>query len=331
MPTISVIVPVYKAEKYIHRCVDSILAQTFTDFELILVDDGSPDNCPVICDEYAAKDCRVRVIHQENGGVSRARNMGLRCANGEYITFVDSDDYIDAAFLSEAMADARSSCLDLYIAGHRQIGDGGYRKDFVVAQDIEKHTIDLTEGEAVDLLANNYIASSCGKVIKKAFIGDIEFDPRMNFGEDLKFMHQLLNSHGIVKAVARARYYHCVEYKEGTNLTAQVDEEKCRSVAETYRILLAKEYCSDGINEYRNFVEKRWLEDLLIVQNMILNSDVSVNRKYTLLKLLLSEPDQVAICKKNECKYVRVYASNPALLIARKMTGRMIRALFRSA
>ena len=77
MPTISVIVPVYKVEKYIHRCVDSILGQSYADFELILVDDGSPDNSGAICDDYAAKDSRVRVIHKENGGLSAARNTGI--------------------------------------------------------------------------------------------------------------------------------------------------------------------------------------------------------------------------------------------------------------
>lgn len=98
MPKISVIVPVYKVEPYLHRCVDSILAQTFSDFELILVDDGSPDNCPAICDEYAKKDDRVVVIHQENGGLSAARNAGIDWAfansNSEWITFIDSDDWI---------------------------------------------------------------------------------------------------------------------------------------------------------------------------------------------------------------------------------------------
>ena len=94
MPEISVIVPVYKVENYIHRCVDSIRNQTFTDFELILVDDGSPDNCGVICDEYAAKDSRITVIHKENGGVSSARNMGLNAAQGQYIMFCDGDDYV---------------------------------------------------------------------------------------------------------------------------------------------------------------------------------------------------------------------------------------------
>lgn len=94
MPEISVIVPVYKVEPYLHQCVDSILAQTFTDFELILVDDGSPDSCGAICDEYAAKDDRVHVIHQHNGGLSAARNAGIKKGRGKFFCFVDSDDLI---------------------------------------------------------------------------------------------------------------------------------------------------------------------------------------------------------------------------------------------
>lgn len=102
MAAISVIVPVYKVEPYLHRCVDSILAQTYSDYELILVDDGSPDNCGTICDEYAAKDSRVHVIHQKNSGVSAARNVGLAraFANGcQWVAFVDSDDWIHSRFL----------------------------------------------------------------------------------------------------------------------------------------------------------------------------------------------------------------------------------------
>ena len=94
MPMISIIVPVYKVESYIRRCIDSILNQTYTNFELILVDDGSPDDSGVICDEYATKDKRIKVIHKQNGGVSSARNTGLNVAQGDFISFVDSDDWI---------------------------------------------------------------------------------------------------------------------------------------------------------------------------------------------------------------------------------------------
>lgn len=96
---ISVIVPIYKVEKYLKRCVNSLLAQSYSDFELILVDDGSPDNCGNICEEYAAKDKRIRVIHKENGGLSDARNVGLGIAKGEYIAFVDSDDWVATNYL----------------------------------------------------------------------------------------------------------------------------------------------------------------------------------------------------------------------------------------
>lgn len=94
MPQISIIVPVYKVEAYLARCIKSILNQTFTDFELILVDDGSPDRCPQMCDEWAKKDSRIRVIHKKNGGAGAARNAALACAEGKYIGFVDSDDWI---------------------------------------------------------------------------------------------------------------------------------------------------------------------------------------------------------------------------------------------
>ena len=94
MPQLSIIVPVYNVEKFIHRCIGSILAQTFSDFELILVDDGSPDRCGDICEEYAAKDSRIRVIHKPNGCLSSARNAGLEIAGGKYILFCDSDDYV---------------------------------------------------------------------------------------------------------------------------------------------------------------------------------------------------------------------------------------------
>lgn len=95
MPLISIIIPVYNVEAYLHKCVNSVLDQDFKDIEVLLVDDGSPDNCPAICDEFAKKDARVKVIHKKNGGSSDARNEGMKSANGEYLMFLDSDDYWD--------------------------------------------------------------------------------------------------------------------------------------------------------------------------------------------------------------------------------------------
>ena len=101
MDLISVIVPIYKVEPYLDHCVGSIVAQTYEKLEIILVDDGSPDNCPAMCDAWAAKDSRIKVIHKENGGLSDARNAGLAVATGEYISFIDSDDYIAPEFVAE--------------------------------------------------------------------------------------------------------------------------------------------------------------------------------------------------------------------------------------
>lgn len=98
-PLITVIVPVYKVEQYLQECVDSIIGQTYTNLEIILIDDGSPDNCPAICDKYARRDNRIKVIHQKNGGLAHARNVGIDNAQGTYITFIDSDDFVVANYI----------------------------------------------------------------------------------------------------------------------------------------------------------------------------------------------------------------------------------------
>lgn len=125
MPKISVIVPVYKVEPYLNRCIDSILNQTFTDFELILVDDGSPDNCGKICDEYAAKDASVVVIHKENGGLSSARNAGLdwsfENSDSEWITFIDSDDWVHKQYLEILYTSIISSEQSISICKYRRV------------------------------------------------------------------------------------------------------------------------------------------------------------------------------------------------------------------
>lgn len=114
-PLISVIVPVYKVEQFIHRCVDSILNQTYTNLEIILVDDGSPDRCGEICDEYAEKDSRIRVIHQKNGGLSAARNAGLDICTGEYIAFADPDDYLLCNMYEELVDAFREHDVDICV------------------------------------------------------------------------------------------------------------------------------------------------------------------------------------------------------------------------
>ena len=121
MPEISVIVPVYKAEQYLERCVKSILEQTYQNFELILVDDGSPDGSPILCDKWAEKDSRVHVIHKENGGASSARNAGLKIAKGNWIAFADSDDWLDRTALKTLYDLANQYNVPMAIGGMRVV------------------------------------------------------------------------------------------------------------------------------------------------------------------------------------------------------------------
>lgn len=124
-PRISIIVPVYKAESFLYKCVDSILSQTMADFELILVDDGSPDKSPEICDAYACRDARVTVIHQKNAGVSAARNRGIQEASGQYIGFVDSDDWITDDMYERMLTEAEASSADVVMCDALTVYENG--------------------------------------------------------------------------------------------------------------------------------------------------------------------------------------------------------------
>ena len=128
MPEISIIVPVYKVEKYLHECIESIINQTFKDIEIILVNDGSPDNCGKICDEYAKKDNRIIVIHQKNGGLSNARNTGIRHAMGQYIAFVDSDDIIDIKYCEVLYNLIKDSNYDFSVCDVHKFKDENFSK-----------------------------------------------------------------------------------------------------------------------------------------------------------------------------------------------------------
>ena len=129
MPIITVIVPIFKVEKYIRQCVDSILQQSFRDFDLVLVDDGSPDNCPQICEDYAAQDRRITVIHKKNGGLSDARNAGIDWAmensDSQWLAFVDSDDYLFPDYLMTLYQTAQKEAADLVICDFVRVNDQG--------------------------------------------------------------------------------------------------------------------------------------------------------------------------------------------------------------
>ena len=125
---ISVIIPVYKVEKYINRCVESVLVQNYHNIEVILVDDGSPDNCGIICDKYAETDSRIKVIHKKNGGLSDARNAGLDIATGQYICFIDSDDYIEKDMLKDMYDNIVRTGADITICNYCAVDNEGHKQ-----------------------------------------------------------------------------------------------------------------------------------------------------------------------------------------------------------
>ncbi len=182
---VTIIVPVYNAEKTLRQCVNSILSQEYKDFELLLIDDGSKDSSPTICDEYAEKDSRVRVFHKENGGVSSARNLGLDFAQGEWIAFIDSDDYITEDYL-EDIGDRKE---DILIKAYKKVSNKG-----IVEGESAENLIQWSE---LTVFLNHYITSSLlrgpvYKFYKKSLIGDLRFLLDMRIGEDAFFVFMYL-------------------------------------------------------------------------------------------------------------------------------------------
>lgn len=193
MPTISIIVPVYQVEAYLGRCIDSILSQSYEDYELILVDDGSPDRCGEICEEYAKKDPRIRVIHKENGGLSTARNAGLDCASGSFVTFCDSDDYWQPDWLEWLYSAATKQNADMTNGGLTFVDSEGAVLEL---SDFPEHVAHLNSSQEraehyFDILDYKYGWSVCTTLFRMTPIREqnIRFcESCENFAEDLCFV-----------------------------------------------------------------------------------------------------------------------------------------------
>lgn len=290
MPVFSIVVPVYKVEKYLDKCVQSLINQTFTDIEIILVDDGSPDGCPALCDGYAKADSRIRVIHKPNGGLSDARNAGMDTARGAYILLVDSDDYVETDTCEKLYPFTQTEC-DIIIA--EGITEGGY-----------KHLYhgNAPQGQVCD--AKSYLKIACGNnrmpmaswlyVYKRAFLEqeklrfkkgilheDEEFTPRVFLAAQ-----QVVES-GVV-------FYHYVI--RGNSITTQKDLRKNdRDLYETC-LALRKQYAT------LSDLELRWLlQDSLVVKllNMFQQGKLYIYGKTYLHKQFIWEN---ALRWKTKCK-----------------------------
>ncbi len=216
-PKVSIIVPVYKAEKYLHRCVDSILAQTFTEFELLLVDDGSPDNSGTICDRYAAADPRVHVFHKPNGGVSSARQCGLDNAQGEYTIHADPDDWVEPDMLQELYTEAQRTNADMVICDYFV---NTKRREILVKQQPSA----LDNETVLNELFHQLHGSCCNKLVKRDCYntGNVKFPVGLNYCEDL-FVNACLLLQPLTVSYINKAFYH---YDQYTNTNSIVNTKR---------------------------------------------------------------------------------------------------------
>lgn len=207
MPKISVIVPVYQVEQFLCRCVDSILCQTFRDFELILVDDGSPDNSGAICDAYAQKDPRIRVIHKQNGGLSSARNAGIDIAQGEYLTFADSDDMIHPQALALLLDSLTNTNADMATAGRWEFTD--IPESFPSVRSVSEELL-CRDVFLADLYPKHFGqigVTACGKLYRRKVFQALRF-PEGKVYEDLHVYLDILLACERVVVIDTALYWY---------------------------------------------------------------------------------------------------------------------------
>lgn len=283
-PKISVIVPVYNVEQYLPRCIDSILAQTFTDYELLLIDDGSPDNSGRICDEYAKKDKRIRVFHKENGGVSSARNLGLDNVKGEWIAFIDGDDCISKDFLSLGMTDGIDVIQKPYL-----IKDINGKENFHKVNDVRINKKEKLYKFYVQKRDN----ALWNKIISSNLIKDKRFDENVSIGEDFLFFLSLLSSISSYKFNNKGMY---IYYKRENSAMQSID------IPHRITVLF------QNIKNVRDITEQQNIAD---VGNSIIYSTY-INYLWSLRKFLNSNQKQAfkRILKQlafKELKYISFY------------------------
>lgn len=225
MPKVSIIVPIYNVEKYLQRCIDSLRNQTFKDIEIILVDDESPDNCPQMCDEYAKVDPRIKVVHKKNGGLGYARNSGLEVAKGDYVAFVDSDDYVELDMIEKLYQECVSNRLEVVFADFYVDGNSGFKK----SPSFEKlyDTPELLEELRLDMIGAEPEFPSCSKIQYSVWRGlyslkminenNLRFPSEREYiSEDIVFNLDFLKLTKRAKIVLLKFYHYCFN---GTSLT----------------------------------------------------------------------------------------------------------------
>lgn len=300
MPLISVIVPVYKTEEYLARCVDSILSQSFEDFELWLVDDGSPDACPGICDAYAAKDPRVRVVHKPNGGLSSARNAALDRACGRYLCFVDSDDYIAPDALESLYSALTETGSDVAVGNMMSVDDNGNTAGFYTP------AAERTVLEGDEILSTMNQPCACNRLYKSGLFRALRF-PEGKLYEDVFIYHKILAQTERMVLIGRVDYYYLIRsdsimhsqydirftdivfaIKERYEWLDSIGQTKLANEARLFvysRVAAAYAYLDASVPENR--AKLREIKDIYIGCYRILMNDTSLGAKQKFRLFLL--------------------------------------------
>ena len=241
---ISIIVPVYNSEKTLRECINSILCQSYCDFEVIIIDDGSTDNSPVICREMAEQDERVVVIHVENQGVSHARNVGMKKSKGDYICFVDSDDTIKPDYLEYLYSNIVSSAADIVTCNFIQENRGGEKRIYKLI-DVESEIVNPCDKIKDCLDDKIYTFTVWGKLFKRTAIGEITFS-KLSFSEDAQFFRRVFLSAGKVKLLTYEGYVYVLNDSSVTNDSSRNFERK---IDDIYMLVDFENMCNLYWNE----------------------------------------------------------------------------------
>lgn len=281
IPDISIIVPVYNAEKYIHRCIDSLLAQTFSNFELLLIDDGSPDNSGAICDEYAKKDDRIKVFHKENCGVASARQFGIDKACGEYTIHADPDDWAEPDMLTELYKKAKESDADIVICDFFVDTEKGciYRPQEVSADTPQEVLNALLFHKLHGSLWNKLIKATCYTEL------NVRFTKNLNYCEDyLVCIKMFMND--IKTTYLQKAFYHYDQIVNNESITRKYTiktyEQRCQFVKELQKVLDNKH--NDGILKNEAGVAIECLQNKVLTRTEY--KDTYSPRKWELIKYI---------------------------------------------
>jgi len=254
-PSISIIVPIYNVEEYLSRCLDSIVGQTYQNLEIILVDDGSSDGCGVICDQYAEKDNRIRVIHQENSGVAAARNAALDCMTGEYVMFVDSDDWISEDAVQVLYDRMVRDGSDMAIGKHANVYEDGKVDD--KSYDWIKDEV-ITGQEALGRLGDDhrFAVVPWGKLYKKLLFANIAYPP-MTCGEDCWIYPLLLNKCKKISSINRLVYNYYQRNDSVLHIyNEQAQKDNLNANLHMTRFLLDEKYYNAAHKWYGNSITR---------------------------------------------------------------------------